>query len=46
MTLQQIHDKAKLDESNGELTIDEKIIGLVYFRSSYDEEHFPNEVKY
>jgi hypothetical protein len=42
-TLQEINEKAKLD-SNGDLTIDEKIIGLVYFRGGYDEKDFPNEV--
>jgi hypothetical protein len=44
MTLQQINEKGKLDENNGELTIYEKIIGLVYFRSAYDESNFPSEV--
>lgn len=44
MTMQQIHDKAKLDENNGEMTIDDKIIGLIYFRSSYDESNFTSEV--
>ncbi len=42
-TLQEINQKAKLD-LNGDLTIDEKIIGLVYFRCGYDEKDFPNEV--
>lgn len=44
-TLQEINQKAKLD-SNGELTIEDKIIGLIYFRGGYDEKDFPNEVIY
>lgn len=43
MTLQEIHNKAKID-SNGEMTIDDKIIGVVYFRSAYDIKDFPNDV--
>ena len=42
-TLEEINKKAKLD-SNGELIINDKIIGLVYFRGGYDEKDFPNEV--
>jgi hypothetical protein len=41
--LWEINEKAKLD-SNGELTIDDKIIGLIYFRGGYDDKDFPNEV--
>ena len=42
MTLEEIKDKCIQDE-NGNLTLDNKLISLFYFRATYSENDYPNE---
>ena len=42
MTLEEIKEKCIQDE-NGNLTLDNKLISLFYFRATYSENDYPNE---